>query len=179
MMDNVIEKVLELGATKAAIIPVDKIKFSAEFRKACESNACGMYGRSWTCPPHVGAIEELIEKAKGYETALVFQLIGTLEDSYDFEGMMEVGQQMSDLTQAVHDSLLPEYPEALYLGAGGCKICETCAIREEKPCRFPEKALPSLESYGIAVSQLASAAGMKYINGQDTVTYFGAVLVKE
>ena len=26
------------------------------------------------------------------------------------------------------------------------------------------------------VSRLAELAGMKYINGQDTVTYFGAVL---
>jgi hypothetical protein len=36
--------------------------------------------------------------------------------------------------------------------------------------------MPSLEAYGINVSELAKSAGMKYINGQDTVTYFGAVL---
>jgi hypothetical protein len=36
--------------------------------------------------------------------------------------------------------------------------------------------MPSLEAYGVNVSALASAAGMKYINGQNTVTYFGAVL---
>jgi hypothetical protein len=36
--------------------------------------------------------------------------------------------------------------------------------------------MPSLEAYGVNVSGLASVAGMKYINGQDTVTYFGAVL---
>ena len=34
----------------------------------------------------------------------------------------------------------------------------------------------SLEAYGIHVSKLAETAGMKYINGQNTVTYFGAVL---
>ena len=47
------------------------------------------------------------------------------------------------------------------------------------PCRFPEKAIPSLEAYGINVSRLASAAEMKYINGQNTVTYFGMVLFEE
>ena len=36
--------------------------------------------------------------------------------------------------------------------------------------------MKSLEAYGIHVSKMAEAAGMKYINGQDTVTYFGAVL---
>jgi hypothetical protein len=36
--------------------------------------------------------------------------------------------------------------------------------------------MPSLEAYGVNVSKLAASAGMKYINGQNTVTYFGAVL---
>ena len=40
----------------------------------------------------------------------------------------------------------------------------------------PEEAVASLETYGGNVSKLAPAAGMKYINGKDTVTYFGAVL---
>ena len=33
-----------------------------------------------------------------------------------------------------------------------------------------------LEAYGINVSRMAQTAGMKYINGTNTVTYFGAVL---
>jgi len=36
--------------------------------------------------------------------------------------------------------------------------------------------MPSLETYGINVSRLAPAVGMKYVNGVNTVTYFGAVL---
>ncbi len=39
-----------------------------------------------------------------------------------------------------------------------------------------ESAVASLATYGVNVSKLAPAAGMKYINGKDTVTYFGAVL---
>ena len=45
-----------------------------------------------------------------------------------------------------------------------------------EPCRFPEKAFPSLEAYGVFVSKLAQACGMRYINGANTVTYFGVVL---
>nr|WP_305142352.1 DUF2284 domain-containing protein [uncultured Acetatifactor sp.] len=44
------------------------------------------------------------------------------------------------------------------------------------PCRFPDMAISSLEAHGINVSRLAAECGMKYINGQNTVTYFGAVL---
>lgn len=31
----------------------------------------------------------------------------------------------------------------------------------------------------MAVSELAASCGMKYINGQNTVTYFGAVLFQD
>jgi predicted metal-binding protein len=64
----------------------------------------------------------------------------------------------------------------LHLSAGGCGVCKVCAKRTNEPCRFPEKAITSLEAYGINVSRLAAASDMKYINGQNTVTYFGAVL---
>ena len=64
----------------------------------------------------------------------------------------------------------------LHLGAGGCGVCEKCAKMDGLPCRFPNMAMPSLEAYCINVSELARASGMKYINGQNTVTYFGAVL---
>ena len=36
-----------------------------------------------------------------------------------------------------------------------------------------------METYGIAVSTLAKSCGMNYINGVNTVTYFGAYFVKE
>ena len=131
-------------------------------------------------PPYVGEPEELIARAKSYQYILVYQTIGELEDSYDFEGMMEAGQKMNDLTQRVRDELKDEISkDTLLLGAGGCRLCPVCAKREEKPCRFPEKALASLEAYCISVSDLASAGGMKYINGPDTVTYFGAVLFND
>ena len=67
--------------------------------------------------------------------------------------------------------------KVLHLGAGGCHVCERCAKMDDQPCRFPEKAVSSLETYGVNVSELAKSAGMKYINGQDTVTYFAAMFI--
>lgn len=175
------EAVEQAGAYKTGVVAVKEIPFEAEFRKACESNACGMYGRSWMCPPHVGEINALIEQAKGYEWALVYQTVGELEDSYDIEGMLEAGQKMNALTQVVRGLVQTSglnAQETLHLGAGGCRVCERCAKFTDEPCRFPEKAVSSLEAYGVSVSQLAQLCDMKYINGQDTVTYFGAVLLR-
>ena len=182
MMDpeELLREILALGADKAGAVPVEEIDFEPSFRSLCESNACGMYGRSWMCPPHVGKVEDLIAQAKAYRTALVYQIVDTLEDSYDFEGMMAAGQRMNRLTAAVRRKFRELGLEnCLFLGAGGCRICPKCAKQDEEPCRHPDLAMSSLEAYGINVSVLAPQAGMKYINGANTVTYFGAVLLGE
>lgn len=41
-----------------------------------------------------------------------------------------------------------------------------------------DQAVSSLEAYGVAVYELANLSGMKYINGPNTVTYFGAAFVQ-
>lgn len=176
--DELLKQVLALGATNAGLVKVEEIEFEPSFRAMCESNACGMYGKSWMCPPYVGEYQDLIEQAKRYDTALVYQIIGTLEDSYDFEGMMETGKRMNLLTDSIR-SYLQDQSDILLLGAGGCRICPKCAKQDDQPCRFPDKALASLEAYCINVSKLAPMAGMKYINGQNTVTYFGAVFFRK
>lgn len=178
--EEMVSRILEMGAQHAAVVPMEKVRFEKAFREMCASNACGMYGKSWMCPPYVGEPKDLIARAQSYKYILVYQTIGDLEDSYDFEGMMEAGQKMNDLTQRIRDELKDEIDkDSLLLGSGGCRLCSVCAKREDKPCRFPEKALASLEAYCISVSELAAAGGMKYINGPDTVTYFGAVLFNE
>ena len=182
MMDHeeLLREILALGADKAGAVPVEEIDFEPSFRSLCESNACGMYGRSWMCPPHVGKVEDPIAQAKAYRTALVYQIVDTLEDSYDFEGMMAAGQRMNRLTAAVRRKFRELGLEnCLFLGAGGCRICPKCAKQDDEPCRHPDLAMSSLEAYGINVSVLAPQAGMKYINGANTVTYFGAVLLGE
>lgn len=172
--------VLDLGAYRAGVVNVDEIHFEPEFRKLCESNACGMYGKSWMCPPDVGLVEDLIAQAKRFRQALVFQTVDTLEDSYDFEGMMAAGEKMNRLMAAVRQEADEMgLQRRLLLGAGGCRVCQRCAKMSGHPCRHPEQALSSLEAYGINVSVLAPQAGMKYINGPNTVTFFGAVLMGE
>ena len=176
--EELLEVIISLGADKAGAVPVEKIDFEPSFRSLCESNACGMYGRSWMCPPLVGTVEDLICQARTYRTALVYQIVDTLEDSYDFEGMMAAGERMNRLASAVRRKFRDlGLEDCLFLGAGGCRVCSRCAKQDDQPCRHPDLALSSLEAYGINVSVLAPQAGMKYINGVNTVTYFGAVLM--
>ena len=177
LFDRLTAHALSLGAHKAAVIPVDAVETDAVFRDMCAANACGNYGRNWMCPPDVGDIRELMAALRTYSFVLVYQTVSELEDSYDFEGMMEAGARHNQLMATLRAGLKTEpLSRTLHLGAGGCRMCEVCAKRTGEPCRHPDLAVASLETYGINVSKLAVAAGMKYINGQDTVTYFGAVL---
>ena len=171
------ESALAYGAYRAEIISVKDIKTDRSFRILCETNSCGNYSRNYMCPPNAEPIDELIQRLKSYERALVYQTVSALEDSYAFDGMMKAGKRHNDLAQRLWNVADSLGMRALHLGAGGCRLCETCAIRIGAACRYPERAMSSLEVYGIDVTALASAAGMQYINGKDTVTYFGTVLI--
>ena len=177
VFDRMTDLALSLGAYRASVIPVESVETDASFRDMCAANVCGNYGRNWMCPPDAGDIHELMAELRTYTYILVYQTVTELEDSYDFEGMMDAGVAHNRLMIELRDRLSREnLSRVLHLGAGGCRMCEVCAKRTNEPCRHPDLAVASLETYGINVSRLAPAAGMKYINGKDTVTYFGAVL---
>ena len=166
-----------LGSFKSNIILTKDIETDLSFRAMCEANSCGVYGKCYMCPPYVGDIDELMSRIKNYDYALVHQTVSTLEDSFDFEGMINAKKSFYSTAQKLREVFENlGISHTLHLGAGGCGVCPVCAKRTDEPCRFPSLAMPSLEAYGINVSQLAKSADMNYINGKDTVTYFGAVL---
>ncbi|MCQ2399367.1 MAG: DUF2284 domain-containing protein [Clostridia bacterium] len=172
--EELVLKAYEFGAFKAAVIPADEVVTDRSFRDICATNSCGKYGRCWTCPPDAGDIDELMASIKNFKHVLVYQTVGELEDSFDIEGMQECGKKHNHLVISMKKEF-SGLKDALHLGAGSCLVCEKCAKLTNEPCRHPDLAIKSLESYGIYVSRLAASAGMKYINGQDTVTYFGAI----
>ena len=174
--EDIIASTLAEGAHKANIIEAFEVKTDRAFRDMCAANACGVYGKCYMCPPDVGDVEVLMAEIKNYKYALVYQTVAELEDSFDFEGMVAAKKRTYPLAQSLRRVFSKlGVSHVLHLGAGGCGVCESCAKRTGEPCRVPELAMPSLEAYGINVSELARSAGMKYINGQNTVTYFGAV----
>jgi predicted metal-binding protein len=173
---QIVKQVEQLGAAHAAAVETEEIPFEAAFRAACEQNACGYYGRCWTCPPDSGSIEECMARVRRFSHAVVFQSISPLEDSYDIDGMHEAAVAHNKLTLRVQQTARAIAPASMVLGAGACGVCAACTKPEGVPCRFPDLAVTSLEACGINVSALAKKSGLKYINGQNTVTYFGILL---
>lgn len=178
--ESLLQSVLDCGATKAALIAQDSIVLSATFYDICASNQCGNFGKCWMCPPDIGPIEELMARVREYPHAVLYQTIHPLEDSFDIEGMGEASVRHAQVSQKIQSAVVPQLKgEFFHLSAGGCLLCERCAKRDNEPCRHPERALPPMEGVGIDVYKTTSSTDLKYINGANTVTYFGLLLFKE
>jgi predicted metal-binding protein len=170
-LKEVFEKAVTGRAFEHTVIPVSGIEFSPELYKTCAANACGKYNKCWTCPPAVGPLEAQKEKIMAFSSAFVFTTKSDLDDSFDYEGMMRAKEKHDRLTFEMHERFGGDNP---VFGAGSCSICETCAYPE--PCRFPEKKISSIEAAGINVTELSRLGGLRYNNGEKTVTYFSMIL---
>ena len=180
MRADVVSLALSCGFDRAEEISADQIVLNRSFRDQCASNACGLYGKCWMCPPDIGDIDALMEEIRRYPRGILYQSVSPLEDSFDFEGMQAGGQMHSARSLALDQALREAgYTGFLHLSKGGCGVCSRCAKTTGEPCRFPDKALSSLEAYGVNVSATVKSTSTKYINGMNTVTYFGLVLLKE
>ncbi|MDR1803902.1 MAG: DUF2284 domain-containing protein [Treponema sp.] len=170
-MVEIFKQALEGRAFEYAVIPTSSIVFSPELLKACEANVCGKYNKSWTCPPAIGPLEKQREKILAFDSAFVFTTKADLDDSFDYEGMTHAKDCHDRLTAMMHERFGKTNP---VFGAGGCKLCEICAYPDK--CRFPDKIYSSIEAAGIDVTQLSRAGGIRYNNGENTITYFSMIL---
>ena len=166
------------GAWEAAMLPTSHLRVYAEVRDICKGNACGGYGKTWACPPAMGTIEECLDRCRSYDHMLLFTGKYDLEDSFDYEGMVEGKKSFQKMVEAIAAEVRALDKNTLILSGGGCGRCKKCTY-PDAPCRFPETLFPALEGAGFNVSELAKKAGIRYINGADTVTYFAAVFFSE
>ena len=67
MTETIIKLALESGVKAAQYLPGSAVVTDEVFRRICEGNACGKFGRCYMCPPFIGPIEELMEKVKQYK----------------------------------------------------------------------------------------------------------------
>lgn len=173
-LTKIFEECKREGVHEYGVIPIEKIEFSEEVRTLCKENQCGQYGKTWACPPGVGPLEECKAKCMKYKSAFIFTTTSKLEDSFDYEGMIE-GKRVHELvSEKVRRLFEEEFTELLVLSSEGCQNCEDCTY-PDAPCRFPHRMSPSVESYGIMVNQEAKEAGIHYINGANSVTYFSNI----
>jgi predicted metal-binding protein len=175
---NLQTSLINAGAFEYGEVNLNDVDFTEEVRGYCVQNICKQYGTTWACPPAVGTVDECRERAHKYNKMLVFSGKYGIESSFDFEGMINALKAFKTLVNTFDDALRSKTSDYLLLGNEGCGNCKSCTY-PDNPCRFPDKIHHSIEGYGVYVIKLAKQAGIAYNNGENTITYFGALLYNE
>jgi predicted metal-binding protein len=175
--DKLFKLAEECGFNSYGKLDVSTLEFLPEVRDMCAVNSCGMYNKSWACPPACGTLDEMRERVKKFKSGIIVQTVGQLEDSLDWEGIQEAAEKQAVSYQKMMDALKKEYPGLLPMGTGTCTNCKKCTYPDE-PCRFPEKLVSSMEACGLVVSNVCTANGVPYNHGKDTICYTGCFLLE-
>ncbi len=175
---DLIKLALEIGFSHAAPLNTAALQALPEVREMCAAGRCRRYGKSWSCPPACGSLEECQARMRGYTGGVLVQTTAALADDFDYESMTKAQElhKKNFFTLARQTRLL--VPNCLPLTAGSCTICRSCTY-PDKPCRFPNKMLSSMEAYGLLVSAVCEASGLPYYYGPGTLTYSACILTKE
>ncbi len=166
----------EIGFTHIAPLDPSTIVLKEEVRKMCEANTCGRYNKCWSCPPGCGSLEEFAEQIKGYQHGILVQTVGEIEDSMDFEAMMDAEALHKRHFLQMNEFLRGKYPKTLAIGTGSCTQCKECTY-PDAPCRFPDRRVSSMEAYGMLVLEVCKDNHLGYYYGPNTIAYTGCFLV--
>ena len=169
-----ISKALALGFTVAAPLNTATLTPRQDVRDMCSEDKCGAYSKNWTCPPHCGTLATCQARIHSYRRGILLQTVGQMEKTIDTKAYRRTEQQHLSQFHALAAQLRTTYPHALCLGSGGCRICARCAYPDS--CRFPEEAYPSMEGYGLFVTQVCRDNGCQYYHGEKTITYTACIL---
>ena len=164
------EKLSELPLYIYDWLDPTELEFSSRIRWICE-NECPMYGKSWACPPGVGTVDCCKAKCLSYENCLMISTIVEVRDIADMEETLSTRPEHEKVTNQVRDILREMGVDPYILSTEACSICKSCAILEGKPCRFPEKMHPCVESHGINVVPMLESRGLEFQFGANVVTW--------
>ena len=165
------------GFTHYAPLDVSTLEFLQEIRDMCNSDQCRNYNKSWSCPPACVSLDEMRERVKKYTKGILVQTVGDLEDSLDWDGIMETGARHKENFGKMRTELNKDHSSLLAMGAGECKLCETCTYPDE-PCRFPDKMEVSMEASGLFVSKVCTDNDLKYNYGAEKIAFTSCFLME-
>ena len=159
-----LQRITEIGAREAKIIDPRTVETAPWVRWKCRYG-CGGYNSSLMCPPHAPTPGETRMVLDSYKRAILFEA-GRL-DAKKIAVKME------------REAFLLGYYKAFGLGAGPCRLCNSCAF--DQGCRHPDEARPAMEACGIDVFATVRKHGftIKVVKDRrDPRHYFGLLLIE-
>lgn len=172
----------KMGFSKTCLILAQNILIDERVRIHCQVNLCGNYKNNLMCPPYLPSLSENRLLLKSYNFALLLQLYQAvpskskeeLREAYTTIAL-QFNQLLISLERKAFDS---GFRLALALGAGECKLCENCIVKEGgNQCRKPGASRPSMEGMGIDVLETFQSAGLTMDFKEGELTIAGLLLI--
>ena len=174
---NKLEKLaLACGFTHTAPMAVSTLEFMQDIRNMCNADQCENFNKSWSCPPACESLEDMRKLVEDFDSGILTQTVGELEDSYDWDGIMQAKKRQKEAFSKLRAELKKEY-EIMAMGTGVCEVCPSCTYPDE-PCRYPDKMEVSMEACGLFVSKVCADNGLSYNYGPDKIAFTACFLVK-
>lgn len=154
-----VEYAKELGFFDAAIMPVSELVIVPEYRKFCEENLCGNFGRLPACPPQSGTVEEMTARMLRYRSALVLTTVCTPDSMTDAAEHRALKRQHNLLTEQMMEHMRQSGMEdLLMMGAG------------------PWKEASCMSAYSVDAQKMADYVHMKCWENDGKIRLFSLVL---
>jgi predicted metal-binding protein len=166
----------KFGFTAWTPLDIQTIVLKPEVRDMCAGGSCKQYAKRWSCPPGCGSLAECGARVARFSRGILVQTVGDVEDSFDYEAMMEIQETHKARFEQMHQEIRRLGEPVLALGAGCCTRCKTCTY-PDAPCRFPEQMVSSMEAYGILVLEVCKDNGLQYYYGSDKMAYTSCFLL--
>ncbi len=165
------QQLAELPLYSYAFLSPQELEFSDRIRWICE-HECPMYGKSWACPPGVGAVESCKRKCQSYKNCLMIATITEVTDISDITETLSTRFDHEKVTNQVRDLMRQQGIEPYVLSTEACNQCPRCAILDGESCRMPERMHPCVESHGINLLGIIEEQGLAFQYGENVVTWF-------
>ena len=157
--------------------PRSTLESALKFRKLCETNKCGTYNKSWTCPPGIGKPEDCVKKLEDYDNAVIVTNTFRNLNMDDLEGLKKMMKSHQDLCRDVKEMFQKEGFDELTLTDGACTYCKKCTY-PDKECKHPTKKVPSVSGFGIDMGEYIPSVGLTFEFKNDEATLYGLILFK-
>ncbi|MBE6877784.1 MAG: DUF2284 domain-containing protein [Ruminococcaceae bacterium] len=180
MMDieSICTDIVKLGASRAEYINTSEIVFNTDFRKSCEENKCGNYGKNYTCPPYAGTAQQLIEKVKSYSKAAVIVCTEKISGYDDVQGMQLANDRIAHIAQLADEYAQQKELDYMIIGGSNCKKCSPCRMVLGEKCPQPQKAFISLSAFCIDIAKLSESCNIQMVWDGSEISYFAMLLIR-
>lgn len=159
---------LELGASRAEIIPAQYVQVDERARLKCSIPPCPNYNRCGYCPPYTPEPEFMRKAFSRFNWAILFIIDVPVEDFADIKRYYPHGKNYQRKTDEIAAKIeTPAFADgyrfAMGFGAGGCRdtLCDggLCHMLDSGRCLHILKARPSMEAVGIDTVDLVKKVG--------------------